>query len=80
MAKQGSPTGADDELTAQQAADVLALALEEIGFDVGRAFPMLSSGEGLNGVGYVELGRVTVGIASGLAWALAEAAGRGVSL
>jgi len=80
MARQGSPTGADDELSAQQAADVLALALEDVGFDVGRAFPMLTSGAGSDGVGFVELGRVTAGIASGLAGVLAKAAGRGVSL
>ena len=80
MARQGSPSGADDEPSAQQAADVLALALEDVGFDVGRAFPMLTSGTGLDGVGFVELGRVTGGVASSLAYVLAEAAGRGISL
>jgi len=80
MARQGTPSGADDELSEQQAADLLALALEDVGFDVGRAFPALSSGTGLDGVGFVELGRVTAGIASGLALVLSQAAGRGVSL
>ncbi|HEX6686065.1 MAG TPA: hypothetical protein VF062_25035 [Candidatus Limnocylindrales bacterium] len=65
---------------AQHAADVLALALEDVGFDVGRAFPMLSSGIGADGVGFVQLGRVTGGVASGLAWVLAEAAGRGLTV
>lgn len=80
MAGQGSRSGADDELSAQQAADLLAIALEDVGFDVGRAFPMMTSGTGLDGVGFVELGRVTAGIASGLASVLSEAAGRGVSV
>jgi len=80
MARQGTPSGADDELSEQQAADLLALALEDVGFDVGRAFPALSSGTGLDGVGFVEVGRVTAGIASGLALVLSQAAGRGVSL
>ena len=80
MARQATPSGADDELSEQQAADLLALALEDVGFDVGRAFPALSSGTGLDGVGFVEVGRVTAGIASGLALVLSQAAGRGVSL
>ncbi|HZM76723.1 MAG TPA: hypothetical protein VFC19_13405 [Candidatus Limnocylindrales bacterium] len=80
MSGQESRVGAENQPDVQQAADLLAVALEDVGFDVGRAFPMLTSGTGSAGVGFVELGRVTSGVASGLAWVLSEAAGRGVSL
>ncbi|WP_117209487.1 hypothetical protein [Allorhizocola rhizosphaerae] len=79
MDEQGSLAGSD-ERDVQQVADRLALALEDVGFDVGRAFPMLTSGSGPDGVGFVQLGRVTRGVASDLASVLSRAAGRGVSL
>ncbi len=79
MDEQWSPASASESY-AQYVADQLALALEDIGFDVGRAFPMLTSGIGPDEAGFVELGRVTGGVALGLASVLSQAARRGVSL
>lgn len=79
MSRQGLPRGTD-EPGAEQAADLLAIALEDVGFDVGRDFPGLTSGAGVDGVGFVELGRVSGGVAWGLACVLTKAAGRGVFL
>lgn len=63
---------------AQRSADRLALALEEVGFDVGRAFPMLGSGPDRSGAPYVELGRVSPSVADQLSAVLARAAQHGV--
>jgi hypothetical protein len=65
---------------AQLSADRLAVVLEEIGFDVGRAFPMLSSGVDRDGAPGVELGRVALAVADQLATVLAEAVRRGVTV
>jgi hypothetical protein len=65
---------------AQRSADRLALALEEIGFDVGRAFPMLSSGRDRHGTPNVELGRVTTTVADRLSAVLSQAARHGVAV
>ena len=65
---------------AQRAADRLALALEEVGFDVGRAFPGLGSGLDRAGAPAVDLGQVTVPVAEGLAVVLSQAAGHGVTV
>lgn len=70
--------GPGAELRAQQAADRLALAFEDIGFDVGRAFPMLGAGADRYGVQVVELGRVSVDVAEVLAAVLGRAAVRGL--
>jgi hypothetical protein len=80
MTGQEAPTGADGGASAQRAADRLALALEDVGFDVGQAFPMLHSGTNRNGAPLVELGSVTEGVASDLATVLLEAARLGVTL
>lgn len=77
MVVSGSP-GAEPG-SAQHAADRLALALEEIGFDVGRTFPALSSRIDAAGVPVVELGRVTVPVAESLAVVLSAAAELGVT-
>ena len=62
---------------AQRAADTLALALEDAGFDVGRAFPLQRSHDD---VPVVELGPLTPGVAVQLAWVLGQAAERGVTV
>jgi hypothetical protein len=59
---------------AQQAADRLAVALEDIGFDVGRAFPMLAVDTDQSGRSGVALGRVSVPVAESLAGVLGRAA------
>ncbi len=80
MTGQGPPADTDGGPAAQRAADRLALAVEDVGFDVGQAFPMLHSGVSSDGLGFVELGRVTREVAWSLAVVLAEAARRGVTL
>ncbi|GIH08087.1 hypothetical protein Rhe02_61540 [Rhizocola hellebori] len=80
MDERRAALGKDDAKGAQDAADLLALALEDVGFDVGRDFPSLSSGAGPGGVGFVELGRVSGGVAFDLAIVLTAAKGRGITL
>lgn len=65
-------SGADTE--AQQAADRLAIALEEAGFDVGREFPALQGMLNGEGAPVVNVGRVPATIARRLAAILSEAA------
>jgi hypothetical protein len=55
------------EATAQRAADALALALEDAGFDVGRTFPSLVGTVARNGTPMVEVGAITAAVASRLA-------------
>ena len=64
---------------AQRSADRLAVALEEVGFDVGRAFPMLGAGVDARGGPGVELGRVAVAVADGLSAVLTGAVRHGVT-
>jgi hypothetical protein len=70
----------ESEAAGQRAADLLALALEEVGFDVGLAFPLLRGGAGVEGAPVVDLGRITVAVASDLALVLREAANGGITL
>jgi hypothetical protein len=70
----------ESEAAAQRAADLLALALEEVGFDVGRAFPLLRGSAGVEGAPVVDLGRITEAVASDLALVLREAANSGIAL
>lgn len=73
MAAQEEPSGTPDAI-AQRTADRLALALEEVGFDVGRAFPMLVGVVGSDGIPVVELGQVSDAVAGRLAAVLEAAA------
>jgi hypothetical protein len=75
----GQRSSEDDLEVAQVSADRLALALEEVGFDVGRAFPMLGSGLDRRGIAGVELGRVTAMVANRLSTVLSQAAQLGVT-
>jgi hypothetical protein len=68
------------EVRARRAADRLAVALEEVGFDVGRAFPALTSRLDRDGTPVVDLGTVTDGVAAQLADVLARATSRGVTV
>lgn len=70
--------GPGAELRAQQAADRLALAFEDIGFDVGRAFPMLGAGTDRHGGPLVQVGSVSTEVAEMLAAVLGRAAVRGL--
>ena len=76
---EGEPPPGTD-LEAQRSADRLALALEEVGFDVGRAFPMLGSGVDRRGIPAVELGGVTTTVADRLSVVLSQAARQGVTV
>jgi hypothetical protein len=76
VADESTPQGA----AAQRAADQLALALEEVGFDVGRAFPGLRSGWDGTGAPGVHLGSVTCDVAVSLATFLASAVDAGMTL
>lgn len=58
---------ASDETEARGAADHLALALEDAGFDVGHDFPGLHDTIGRGGVEVVSLGDVRPVVASRLA-------------
>jgi len=63
----------------QRATDRLALALEEIGFDVGVAFPELQAGSDRSGRSAVCLGSVAPAVASELSTILSDAARLGVT-
>ena len=63
------------ERTARDAADRLATALEEVGFDVGREFSGLQSTINLGNRPAVDVGRITAESAVDLARILTEAAG-----
>jgi hypothetical protein len=54
--------------------------LEDVGFDVGRSFPMLRTGQNRTGDPVVELGRVSAGVASQLSTVLTEAAQQGIAV
>lgn len=58
---------ARDETEARGAADRLALALEDAGFDVGHDFPGLHDTIGQEGVAVVSVGDVRPAVASRLA-------------
>jgi hypothetical protein len=79
VSEQQPRPGGDADATAQRSADRLALALEEVGFDVGVAFPMLGGGVDRHGGPEVELGRVSASVADGLSAVLTEAAQHGVA-
>ena len=68
------------ERAARQAADQLATALEEVGFDVGREFSGLQSALNLGNKPAVDVGRITSESAVTLARILTEAAGHGVEI
>lgn len=78
MTSQQPPTEPGPKAVAQRAADRLALALEDVGFDVGRLFPMLAGGVAHNGEATVKLGEVTPAVASHLAVVLTRAAELGI--
>lgn len=63
---------ARDETEALEAADRLALALEDAGFDVGQDFPGLRNTIGRGGVAAVGIGDVRPAVASRLADVLAR--------
>ncbi|WP_432831436.1 hypothetical protein [Dactylosporangium sp. CA-092794] len=65
---------------AQQAADALALALEEAGLDVGRAFPLLHAAIGRDGAPAVEIGHLAPAVAGQLADLIARAAAGGITV
>lgn len=67
------------ETQARQAADRLALALENVGFDVGRAFPLLIGAVDRGGAAVVDVGRVTARVATELAAVLSRATKRGIT-
>ena len=62
------------KVTAQSAADRLALALEDIGFDVGQEFPALHDAIGRRGSAVVRIGDVEPAVADRLAGALVRPA------
>ena len=80
MAAEESLFGPDAETLAQRAADHLALTLEEVGFDVGVAFPGLHGASDKSGTPTVYLGHVNYSIASDLSAFLADAVRLGVVL
>jgi hypothetical protein len=80
MANDEVPSGPDADSPAQRAADRLALALEEIGFDVGVAFYELHGRSERSGTATVILGRVTPVVAEDLAAILTAAAQLGLAL
>ncbi len=76
MTSDGPATDAD----AQRSADHLALALEDVGFDVGQDFPVLHDAVGRQGLPVVRLGDVRPLTAGRLADVLSRAAARGITL
>jgi hypothetical protein len=73
------PSDLPAEAASRETADRLALALEEVGFDVGRAFPVLCGVLDIDGSPAVLLGRVDAEVAGTLAAVLVRAAGLGVT-
>jgi hypothetical protein len=59
-----------EQAAAQRSADRLALALEEVGFDVGQEFPVLHDAMGRQGSAVVRIGDIRPAIADRLASAL----------
>lgn len=80
MAADDSQPHYGADALAQRAADRLALALEDVGFDVGTEFPALHSGVDRFGTYAIELGAVTPVVASELSRVLALAARYGITL
>jgi hypothetical protein len=80
MAADESPSVSGAEALAQRAADRLALALEEVGFDVGVAFPELHGLLDESGAPTVHLGGITSAVASDLSGFLSDAVGLGLTL
>lgn len=74
------PASTRPEHLAQDAADHLATALEEVGFDVGREFTMLQGRLDLNRTPRVDVGRISVASAARLIRVLLEAAQRGITV
>jgi len=70
MVAREPSSGSDPDVVAQWSADRLALALEDVGFDVGREFPMLRGRVDGDGLPVVEMGRVTATVAAQLATVL----------
>jgi hypothetical protein len=68
------------EAGAQQSADRLALALEDVGFDVGRSFPMLGCWVDRDGTPLIELGYVTELVAAQLTAVLGQATQHGITV
>jgi hypothetical protein len=56
----------DADIAARITTDRLAIALEEVGFDVGREFPALAHEVSHEGAPIVNLGRVTAPVADRL--------------
>jgi hypothetical protein len=65
---------AEEVSEARRAADRLALSLEDVGFDVGRDFPMLHDAIDRQGLAVVRLGDVRPSIAERLVTVLSCAA------
>lgn len=78
MSQEPSPAAGPDA-SAQRSADRLALALEDIGFDVGQDFPRLRGGLDYHGAPVVEIGRVALGVADRLSALLRQAAPEGMA-
>jgi len=67
------------EAEAQRSADRLALAFEDVGFDVGQEFPALHDAIGRQGFAVVRLGDVLPLTADRLATVLSRAASQGIT-
>jgi hypothetical protein len=80
MAPRDPLDDAEARRVAQDTADHVATALEDVGFDVGREFPMLRSGMNIHGSPTVDLGRVSITVADRIITVLKGAAERGVTL
>jgi hypothetical protein len=74
-----TPERRNTQAEAQRSADRLALALEDVGFDVGQEFPALHDAIGRQGAAVVRLGDVSPASADRLADVLSRAASRGIS-
>ncbi|HZO64322.1 MAG TPA: hypothetical protein VFB74_04915 [Kribbellaceae bacterium] len=75
MRNEDRPTEAE----AQRSADRLALALEDVGFDVGQEFPALHDAIGRQGFAVVRLGDIRPATADRLVTLLARAAAQGIT-
>ena len=70
----------DPRHAARMSADLLALALENVGFDVGREFGMLRGAVDYRAQPAVDLGQITESAAQRLTTVLSRAAAAGIVL
>ena len=79
MSTEKPPSETESTRVALAATDGLAAALEEVGFDVGREFPLLIGHLNSRGEPVVNVGRCAASVADRLTRVRADAAAAGIT-